>query len=141
MHELVSVYTICPIDKKTTNTIHHNMFMRVNELPIHTLWQVPVSDHQPSPSQRQKCRLRRPAQAADVVSEPVDVFDSSLDKLGQSFYRKTFLSTDCASLAVGMNCWYKPVRLVRARNILGCCWYESFRLVRARNVPGVFRGV
>ena len=42
VHDLVPVFTVRPIDGRKTKTVHRNMIMRVNDLPLHTFGQVPV---------------------------------------------------------------------------------------------------
>ena len=81
VHDLVPVYTIRPIDEKKTKTVHRNMLMRVNDMPIHTFGQVPVDERRKSLPKKQKRRPRRSAPAPVVVSDIGTASDSSSDEV------------------------------------------------------------
>ena len=83
VRDLVPVYTIRPIDSRKTKTVHRNMLLCVNDMPLDTFNQVPVKQTTPvvrrravvGPRQKEK---RKPA-GNTTVPVTLDSSDSSSD--------------------------------------------------------------
>ena len=75
VYDHVPVYVITPLDGGSTKTVHRNMLMKVNNLPVDIFGQVPIMGDTPTPAMRPKRRRPlRPRSVAVALSS-----DSSSD--------------------------------------------------------------
>ena len=79
VNDVVPVYTIRPIDGKQTKTVHRNMLMRINDMPVDTFGQVPVSVHKPNKVKPKKITFRKRKRSDAVVHLSSSSSDSESD--------------------------------------------------------------
>ena len=76
VNDVVPVFTIGPLDGKKTKTVHRNMLMRVNDMPLDTFGQVAVKVDKPKVAGRKKPKFRKRSRT-DVVSRSVSSSSNS----------------------------------------------------------------
>ena len=85
VRDLVPVFTVRPIDSRKTRTVHRNMLLRVNDMPLDAFGQIPVPSQTPAVRRRApkgRSQRKTKSDAGDVVSHvTLNSSDSSSDEL------------------------------------------------------------